>query len=190
MDDDTLIAALSCGTSLALLLILINLMHDAAIDDLRDRLFAIRDRMFLYAYDHDLLDRPAHRELRSLMNGAIRFAHQASVVRVLSFALASRIAGRTETQNRRHAKLIAAIHSLPSAHRDYFSAAHEEFIEVMALHIIRNFTPLWPVYIVTKVAYKALDLADRLDGLRNSLRAKLIALLPIEAIEDEAARAI
>ncbi len=70
---------------------IINLTHGQCVDETRSDLFALRDELFLYAADNDLLETEAYQHLRSLMNGFIRYKHRLSATRVLMIFVASRL---------------------------------------------------------------------------------------------------
>ena len=70
---------------------IINMTHGQCVDETRSDLFTLRDEMFLYATDNGLLETEAYQQLRSLMNGFIRYAHRLSATRVLLIFIASRL---------------------------------------------------------------------------------------------------
>lgn len=53
------------------------------IDAVRQRVFEIRDRAFLWAYDHEKLDDEAYREFRDMTNATIRMYENTSILRVI-----------------------------------------------------------------------------------------------------------
>jgi hypothetical protein len=75
-------AELSIVISLAALAFLLFLYRDFQIDKLRDDLFALRDELFDYACQHDLLQHPGYTKLRVIMNSMIRFAHKVTLWRL------------------------------------------------------------------------------------------------------------
>ena len=68
----------------ALWFLVFKLSHDYRIDALRDRLFAVRERLFDFAASGNVsFDNPAYTRLRTLINGLIRFAHRLTFTRFL-----------------------------------------------------------------------------------------------------------
>jgi hypothetical protein len=66
----------------ALWFLLFRLFSDYRTDTLRDRLFALRERLFDYAADgHIEFENPAYTQLRRLINSLIRFAHRLTFTR-------------------------------------------------------------------------------------------------------------
>jgi hypothetical protein len=80
---------ISFFVSLAVFTKIISMVHNQCVDETRSDLFNLRDRMFLYAVDNNLLDTDAYRQLRYLMNDFIRYAHRLSAMRVLMIYIAS-----------------------------------------------------------------------------------------------------
>jgi hypothetical protein len=80
---------ISFFVSLAIFTKIVSMVHNQCVDETRSDLFALRDQMFLYAVDNNLLDTDAYRQLRYLMNDFIRYAHRLSATRVLMIYIAS-----------------------------------------------------------------------------------------------------
>jgi hypothetical protein len=60
------------------------------VEAFRERLFSIRDELFLFAADGNVaFDNPAYTDLRDLINGMLRFAHRISFLTLLTFARCS-----------------------------------------------------------------------------------------------------
>ena len=74
----------------AALVAVVRLLHSQSVDDLRSRLFSLRDEMFLYAVDNGILANPAYFELRKEMNGLIRYAHKLTITQLLILTMTSR----------------------------------------------------------------------------------------------------
>ena len=66
------------------------LLHSQSVDQLRSLLFSLRDEMFSYAVDNNLLANQAYRDLRAEMNGFIRYAHKINATQMLLLDVASR----------------------------------------------------------------------------------------------------
>ena len=74
---------ISFFAGVAMLAAMVRLLHQQSVDSVRSELFALRDEMFLYAVDHQLLENEAYRDLRAQMNGFIRYAHEFTAMRVV-----------------------------------------------------------------------------------------------------------
>ena len=108
--------SLSICLSFALLIGFYVLWRDYLVDEVRDRLFVLRDEMFLYAYDNELMGSPAYGYMRNLMNSVIRYAHEISFGRLIALVVAHKFLGKPPTDNLE--KTWKAIDSLPVEHRD------------------------------------------------------------------------
>jgi hypothetical protein len=80
---------ISFFVSLAIFTKSVSMVHNQCVDETRSDLFDVRDQMFLYAVDNNLLDTDAYRQLRYLMNDFIRYAHRLSATRVLMIYISS-----------------------------------------------------------------------------------------------------
>ncbi|MBI4869265.1 MAG: hypothetical protein HY816_20180 [Candidatus Wallbacteria bacterium] len=68
------------------------------IAEFRQGIFFLRDDLFAYAVEHDLLDTPAHRHLRWLLNGLLRMAPLITPAFLLICTLLRRREPRTERE--------------------------------------------------------------------------------------------
>jgi hypothetical protein len=81
---------ISFFASLALFAKMVNMIHNQCVDETRSDLFRLRDKVFLYAIDNNLLETDAYRQLRDLMNDFILYAHRLSATRVVMIYIAYR----------------------------------------------------------------------------------------------------
>lgn len=119
------------------LLTLARLYRDYRHDKVRDDLFTLRDQLFDYAVDNDLLEHPGYRKLRDIMNAMIRFAHKISITRlVLSMAL-DRFIPKSE---RRHPfdEWMSDVQNLPPHLRDKLVNFHIEAGLIIIKYAIEN----------------------------------------------------
>lgn len=143
MTDQALADALHTVISLAALIGIAWLYRGLRIDRLRNDLFAMRDEMFLYAAEHQLLDNPGYRELRQIFNAMLRYCHRLSLSQVI---LAS---WRARPQSKREAfsEWVATISSLPEEHRDALAAYHIRMLRLGTKFVITG-SPIGWVLIV------------------------------------------
>jgi hypothetical protein len=87
MNESTIVASISLFVSVAGMFILSNSWAAFMVDDTRNHLFSVRDEMFLYAVDRELLDTAAYQNLRKLMNGLIRYAHKMTLTNFISLII-------------------------------------------------------------------------------------------------------
>ncbi len=147
-------------------------VRDLRIDETRQRLFNIRNSMFDEALKRGHQNSKAHKLVRFVINGMIRFAHDMSLFEMLTY----RVLGRSkapemvEARARYQRDLEKAISALPKEDRIVFlwaiSAAHK----VVLLHILKTSPILFPIFSILWVA-------RRLEPLVQ-LKGKLLKSIP------------
>jgi hypothetical protein len=173
-----------------LIILLFYLFSKSSVEDVRGSIFEIRDEMFLYAYENDLLDTTAHRELRRLMNGAIRFAHRASLTRVAVYSWASDVTEQERRGRSLHSRIVRSIEKLRPEHRDAFAAAHERFAVCLMIHVVRSFPPFTPLYLIACLGFVGISAVGRIDRTwRPRIVNRALMIFPIAALEEEAGQA-
>jgi hypothetical protein len=143
MSDQEFAAALSVIVSLLLLVGLAGVIRTHRIDSLRERLFGLRDEMFLYAHGHDLLSSPAYVNLRVLMNGLIRYAHQVSMSRLVLLWAGARVLGISATLPKTYRDWATAADQLPDDQRKEMLRFHSEAMQLMANHMLMGSPAVW-----------------------------------------------
>jgi len=126
MTDTLFIAGLASGFGVALLLLLAAAFRSYWVDNIRDQLFALRNEMFLYAFDGGVLDSVAHRNLRSLMNAVIRYAHEISLYRLIFLACGHGLLHVKPTPPKLYAEWLDSINQLPHAQAEQFRRFHTQ----------------------------------------------------------------
>lgn len=107
-------------------------MKEYRIDAFRERLFSIRDELFSFAAEGKIsFDNPAYTELRSLINGMLRFAHRFTFLTLLISARTSR--SEEESPLRRWEASLASLpqetrNELERIHYDLFSAYMNQLV--------------------------------------------------------------
>jgi len=145
VEASNLSSALSFLVGCVGLIVLWALYSDYRNDALRDRLFALRDEMFLYGHEQDILSLRAYKDLRLLMNSMIRYAHQVSLTRLLLLAMAWSSSGMGGKPVRIYEEWKAAVNELPEPQQN---AIHQYHIRAQALymeHMIRGCPIFWPI---------------------------------------------
>jgi hypothetical protein len=143
MTDAELVAALSVTLSVALLLVIWRALADYRADDLRDRLFAIRDEMFLYALDQGIADTAAHENLRLIMNRLIRYAHRASLGRMLLSDFGRRVFKFTPSIPPLYREWIETVAALPDEQAHVMRDFHGKAMLAIVRHLITGSPLLW-----------------------------------------------
>jgi hypothetical protein len=131
-------AALKLLFGLSLLWFLaFRLFSEYRTDALRDRLFALRERLFDYAADGCIrFDEPAYTKLRGLINSLIRFAHRLSFTRF--FMGVTFMAWRDQECDKEPLlKWNTAVDSLPHEHQKAtLRAIHTEMLVLVVRHLV------------------------------------------------------
>src|SRR5665213_1854029 len=76
-------SGLSLAIALGALTVLYVLFRDYKVDKVRDDLFALRDELFDYAWEHKLFEHGGYTKLRIIMNAMLRYAHKLTFARLL-----------------------------------------------------------------------------------------------------------
>lgn len=171
MTETNLAAALWALMGLGGLFALYLAFRDLRSDDLRDRLFTIRDEMFLYAYDHGLVDTAAYRNLRVLLNSLIRYAHKVSFARLLMLAAAPRVFGLRSSPPAEMLEWRESVESLSAPHREKLKEFHTATLLTLWWHLVSGSPLLMSAYILIRVAAPKKPKGHRTEGLRECLPA-------------------
>lgn len=169
--------ALSVGISLALLLVFYVLWRDFWIDEVRNEIFELRDNMFVYAFENDLIEHPAYRLSRELMNSVLRYSHEISGARFLMLAIASVFVRPPVPQ--RFLEWKEAVEHLPSAERVKFVEFHSELNLIIGRQVFRTSILLrLAAYLVGIILWLAQGSSDG--------RRKLAERMPLDLLEKDA----
>jgi hypothetical protein len=147
--------ALHLGFSLVLLWgLLFFCWSEYRLDALRDKLFALRHRLFMFATDgHIAFNDPTYQQLRTLINGMIRFGHKLTFGRLVLTLISQRIYPDPRwTQPMMLWR--AAVQKLPEDSRDALVAIHDDMFRAVMKHMaVGN-----PVILVAFALLKAIRL--------------------------------
>ncbi len=135
MAEEQFISDLSVGVALAALLILALAFRNYRVDSVRDELFALRDEMFLCAYDNELTDSVGYMHLRSLMNGLIRYSHHLSFSRLLVLATWNRVATGNLSPPKAFVEWMSAIDQLPDHQKQQLRMFHAKAEFLIEKHL-------------------------------------------------------
>jgi hypothetical protein len=128
--------ALHLGFSLVLLWgLLFFCWSEYRLDSLRDKLFALRHRLFMFAADgHIAFNDPTYQQLRILMNGMIRFGHKLTFGRLVLAGISQRV-----SPDPRWAEPMeqwrADVQKLPVESRDGLQAIHDDMFRAVIKHM-------------------------------------------------------
>jgi len=136
-------AAMSVIISSGLLLVVCWLFSGYRADNLRDRLFTLRDEMFLYALDQGIANTPAHENLRLMMNSLIRYAHRVSFVRLLLLDISRRAFKLKPSVPGLYVEWVEAVASLPADPAERMRGFHGKAMLLIVKHMITGSPPLW-----------------------------------------------
>jgi len=119
------------------LLLLMRFFRDYRLDKVRDDMFTLRDRLFDYAAENDLLQHPAYRRLREIMNAMIRFAHKISVTRLLLSMFLDRFVPETE-RRRPFDEWLKTLNDLPQHHQEKLINFHVEMGYIITRFVVQG----------------------------------------------------
>jgi hypothetical protein len=136
-------SSISVGISLIGLLVLTRLFRAHLVDDFRDQLFTLRDELFLYACDEGLLGSAPHANLRLLLNGMIRYAHRASLARLIVLNIGRRIFRVPLNMPPAYAEWVVAVAALPSYQAERLREFHDTALMLAARHMMSESPMLW-----------------------------------------------
>jgi len=122
-----------CAISLIGLIVMVRAVQ---IDSLRDFLFGLRDEMFLYAFDEELIESPAYRNLRVMMNSLIRYAHRASFAHMILLMIAKRSFHIETAEPPLLKEWSRAVDELPSPQAEKFREFHARVQHALFRHMV------------------------------------------------------
>jgi len=173
---------LSFFAGAAALVGLVRLLHSQSVDQLRSLLFSLRDEMFLYAVDNGLLANQAYRELRSEMNGFIRYAHKINATQMLLLIIASSFYSIDRTSTRL-VEWTVHLSELKDNDRRTLQSFHKQQKRIVAGHVVRRSLILNAVMKVIILYLKA----TRQSGRKENVVSAMSDHLPWRSMETEAA---
>lgn len=136
MTNEDALSVISLVISCAILIAIYVAWRDYREDLIRDRFFEVRDRMFLYAFDNGLLENPAYKNTRHLMNGLIRFAHHLSFCRLVGLFVGRLLARESFVVPKEMSDWKVAVELLPKAQRDEILRFHHEALHLALRHVV------------------------------------------------------
>jgi hypothetical protein len=143
ISDAQFVAAFSVIISTAFVLVIWWWMAGYHADNLRDQLFTVRDKMFLYALDRGIVDTAAHENLRRLMNSLIRYAHRVSLGRLILLYLSSRVFKIRPTLPKTYVEWVEAVAALTADEAERMRGFHAQAMFLMMKHMVTGSPLLW-----------------------------------------------
>jgi hypothetical protein len=187
MSENEAAAALATSISVFGLIIVASLLRGYLTDNFRNQLFTLRDEMFLYACDQEILNSPAYLNLRVLMNGMIRYAHRTSIGRLMVLDAARRLFRIPLKMPDTYVEWIAALRGLPAEQARQLLEYHDNAIILAMKHMVKRSPILW-IGTVALGLYFAIwrSTITVIDRAVNVLRSRM---LPAALFESEAYKA-
>jgi hypothetical protein len=142
MDANQTASFLAFVLGAALLVCILSLVRNYQLDKIRDELFSLRDAMFLYAVDNDLVDSPSYRHLRLMMNGMIRHAHKLTVYRFVVLVLGKHLYGLSGAPTTLNAEWKAATDALPQKKREMMQGFHSAEMYLIVHYMVWRSLPM------------------------------------------------
>jgi len=132
------------------------------IDFLRQRLFQIRSILFFKAQDADLFHTPAYGLTRTTLNGAIRFAHEFGLARiVVGYSIEKVFGGNAQVAARYYKALVSSLEQLPEPHREAVVHTLGQFHVAVLSHIAKTSLILAPVFYIARPIVRTLRLVNK-----------------------------
>lgn len=152
------------------------------IDQTRQRLFELRDQWFDLCADSKILNAPAARFIRELLNGQIRFAHKITVPSVLWYLTVVR--DRNAVRAMTHAR-ESALQSLPPDLRGPASSILQSASAHVAAGMARRSLLTLVALVVASLLFIALAPAAALQyRVRKSVQRAMDSELALAAADD------
>src|SRR5215813_4061012 len=148
ISDAQFVAAFSVIVSAVFTLVIWGRIAGCHADNLRDQLFTVRDKMFLYALDRGILDNPAHENLRLLLNSLIRYAHRVSLGRLLLLDLSSRVFKIKPAPPKTYVQWVEAVAALPDDEAERMRDFHAQAMFLIMKHMVTGSPLLWAACVV------------------------------------------
>lgn len=142
MSDAQFVAGFSLIISMTFVLVVWCWLTGFRADNVRDQLFTIRDRMFLYALDRGIADTVAHENLRLMMNSLIRYAHRVSFG-LLLLDISRRVFKIRPSPPATYVEWMKAVDTLPADQAERMRGFHDEAMLLIMKHMIRGSPFLW-----------------------------------------------
>ena len=136
--QSTLTAAISLAVGFSFLCVLYALWRSYQLDVFRDKMFALRDELFLFADDARLSGSPAHLLLRAEINGMIRYAHRISALRIVILLAGRKIFGLNPILSARAEAVDKAIGSLAPRCEKAFTDFRDHAMVLMLQHMVAS----------------------------------------------------
>jgi hypothetical protein len=143
MTENQMAMELAAAISFSLLVVILRLFWSYHVDALRENLFALRDEIMLYAFDHNLIEDTAYRNLRILMNGLIRYAHRFSFLKLVVMDVGRRRLGISLKSPAHFLEWRNAVAKLPEEQRKQFKRFNQEAVHLIVAHMALRSPLVW-----------------------------------------------
>jgi hypothetical protein len=185
MSDVQFISILFTGICALSLLVLVVLAKNYQIDALRERLFSLRDEIFLYAYDQDLIGNPAYQNLRFILNGFLRYSHRLSFAQIYFLSLGRKYFGLKLSQPKEMIEWQSAVEALPLDQSESFRKFHSDALTLIVRHIMFRSPLVWIMLVATILNVLIVRGPQRLlDAVAQTLKPRMRPdILEIEAMK-------
>lgn len=131
-------AAMTLSACLALCALYgaLKLHHASKVDETRSKLFTIRDKLFRYALENDMIGSAASQTLRKAINSSLRYTHRISFLRLIFLIAIDK--HRPDEDRLRTQELSELIGALPQNHRRELELLHKELRTVLSQHLVES----------------------------------------------------
>lgn len=186
MTDMEFISTLSLIASVICVLLLIKAFGYYQLDNFRERMFALREEVFLFALEEGLLESEAYKNFRIILNSLLRYGHRISFSRMLLLFLGKKyfkISPRTTSNPVFEWKQAAA--RLPVPQREKFQQFDSDAMGLVVRYMALRSVVFWGVVVVGLVC---LFVKGQMFMSFSKLKAAIESQMPVNLLEEEALR--
>jgi hypothetical protein len=186
MAEPTFLVILSTLTSCVGIFAAALMFRSYQIDNFREKIFTLRDEVFLYSYDQGLVDHCSHRNFRDLLNCLLRYAEKVTFAHMVTLLLAKRILNiSSELDADPMAEWESAVSHLAQDQQTKFYAFNKRAIGLVVKHIIVRSAFFWlfAALVVISRVFNG-QMAASTSVVKNAVRS----LVPVQLLEAEALR--
>jgi hypothetical protein len=186
MVETTFISTLSILVSLVGICAAVFMFRSYQIDKFREKIFSLREEIFLYAFDEGLVDDCAHRNLRNLLNSLLRYAHKVNFSHMIALLIAKRVLKLSfHSEVAPMAAWEAAVAKLTTDQQEKFNYFNKKAMNLVIKHIILRSVLFW-VFAICAVTPRIVR--GQLVASVSRVKVAIRSLVPVRLFEAEALR--
>jgi hypothetical protein len=187
------VVALSTLVSIVSLVAVGLMFRSYQVDKFREKIFSLREELFLYSFDEGLVDDAVYRNFRELLNSLLRYAHKVTFPHMAVLLLTKRFLRISLDQEvEPMIEWRKAVKKLTTVQQDKFAYFDKKVTGLMIKHIVSRSVLFWvfavcavaPGLVRQKIAVSSRQIVLSFDIIKSAVRA----LVPVRLLEAEAIR--